>query len=180
MKTGLKVIDVMTREPVSVEPSISALACAILMKKEHLGSILVSKGDKLIGIVTEQDLVYKVIAGGRDPKITQVGEVMSEKLVTVSPELDINDAIIRMSDLNVRRLPVVDEGRSIGMVSIKDILKVQPALFDLIVDKIELMEEKSKPINKVGEREGICQLCGEYANYLFEQEEIFVCKNCIE
>jgi signal-transduction protein with cAMP-binding, CBS, and nucleotidyltransferase domain len=180
MKTGLQVIDAMTKQLVSVSADTSVFDCAVLMRKEHVGSIIVEEKGAIDGIVTEQDMLYKIVCENKDPKNTKVREIMTHDVAIINPDNDIADAMIKMSQLNIRRLPVVEEGKLVGMLTHKDILKIEPQLFELLVDKLELREEKNKPINRIGEKEGICQLCGEYATFLFEQDSVFVCKECRE
>jgi signal-transduction protein with cAMP-binding, CBS, and nucleotidyltransferase domain len=180
MKTGLSVIEAMTKNLVSVSPKTTVFEVAKLMKREHVGSVIVEENKKLIGILSEQDLVYKIVAQSKDPKKTLVKEIMVDDVISINPENDITEAMLKMSKLNVRRLPVVEEGKIVGMLTMKDILKVEPQLFELIVDKIELREENNKPINLVGEREGICELCNNYTPFLFEMDESLVCKDCRE
>ena len=180
MKTGLKVIDAMTKKPITISPNTTAFEAASIMKKERVGNLIVQDKGKLKGILTEQDLVYKIVADGNSPKKIAVKDIMTKKVISIQPDKDITDAMLKMSKLNVRRLPVIEDDKIVGILTQKDILKIEPQLFELIVDKIELREEKSKPIHRVGEREGICQLCGNYAAFLFEQDEVMVCKDCRE
>ena len=170
MRTGLRVIDAMTKEPVTVTPDTSVFECAKKMKKEHLGSVIVQDKERLAGIISEQDLVHKIIASGVSSKKTPVKEIMTTDVVTITPDKDITDAMLKMSALNVRRLPVTEGAQLVGVLTMKDILKVEPQLFELIVDKIQLREEKLKPINRVGD----------YASFLFEQDDSLVCKDCRE
>ncbi len=178
MKTGLKVIDAMTKEPITVTPNKTAFECAALMKKEHVGSVIVENKGKIAGILSEQDLVYNLVADNKNPKKTLVKDIMTKEVITISPNKDITDAMLKMSELNVRRLPVVEEGKIVGMLTLKDVLKIEPQLFELIVDKIELREQRLKPINRVGDREGICELCNNYTPFLFNQDDSMVCKDC--
>jgi len=178
MKTGLKVIDVMTNNPVIISPEKTVLETAEFMKKEKVGSLLVGTKNILEGIVTEQDLVYKIIAKKADPKTVLVKEIMTKRVITITPKNDIIQAMKRMSELNVRRLPVVEGDEIIGLVTEKDILKVQPELIEIVIDKIKIREEERKPIKKITENEGICSFCGEYATELYEVDGVPVCKNC--
>ncbi len=180
MDTGLKVLDAMTKRPVTVSHGTKISKAAEKMKQEKVGSVLIQKKGKLIGILSEQDLVYKIVAHGLDPKETRVNQIMTKDVVTISPDEDIREAMIRMNKSNVRRLPVTHNTKIVGMLTMKDILKIEPELFELIIDKFDLKEEKSKPIHRVGEREGICQMCGNYTDFLFDQEDIFVCIYCKE
>jgi len=178
MKSGLSVIDCMTKTPITVTPKNTVLDAAKLMKKEHIGSVIVSEKHKLVGILSEQDIIYKVIAEKKDPKKVIVEEIMSKNVVSITPDKDITDAMMKMSELKVRRLPVVEDNQILGMLTQKDILKIEPELFELIVDKIDLREEENKPIFRVGDREGLCELCGNYTSFLFNKEGSLVCKDC--
>jgi len=178
MKTGYKVCDAMTKKPIVLSPEEDLEKCAKEMLKNHVGAIIVKEDDKAVGIITEQDIVRKVVAKGINPLGVKLREVMEKNLITISPEKDIYDALIIMRDKNIRHLPVVDNNTMIGLLTLKDILKIQPQLFDLLVEKFELREEERKPIYSMREKEGICQLCGNYSEELSEVDNILVCKKC--
>ncbi len=144
MRTGYKVCDLMTLRPVSVDPSTPVDECSRIMAKNHVGSLLIRKGTRLLGLFTEKDIVRKVVASNRDPRKVSAKEVMKYRYPTITPEKDIYDAIVLMRDKNVRQLPVVDKKKIVGFLTGKDILKIQPQLFELLVDKIELREEDRK------------------------------------
>jgi len=168
----------MTRKPITVSADISAQKAAQLMAEKHVGALLVRRKHAVVGIMTERDLLKRLIALGKHPKRTKVAAVMNAKLHTIEPEMDIFDALARMRDLNIRHLPVVSNRRMVGLLTIKDILKIQPQLFDILVERIELREEGSKPIFAIGENEGICQTCGEYSNKLHQHQGALVCAEC--
>ena len=83
-----------------------------------------------------------------------------------------------MRDNNIRHLPVVENNEMVGLLTIKDILKIEPQLFDLIVEKFELREESRKSINRIIPEEGICQACGEYSEKVKEINQTTLCENC--
>lgn len=180
MKTGLNVMEAMTKEPISVSPDASVKECAKLMKNHHVGSLVVKENNRVLGIISEQDLVYKVIAVNKSVHKTTAKDIMTSDPVIISPDKDIFEALVKMRDCNVRRLPVIDNGKLVGFLTSKDILKVEPQLFELLVDKIELREQASKPINNISEKEGLCELCGEYTDFLYEQDDLMVCDRCRE
>ena len=124
MKTGLRVIDAMTKRTISVKPSTTASRCAETMKKEHIGSIVVEHKGSVSGIISEQDLVYNIVAGNMDPNKVKVKDIMTKDVVTITPEKDITEAMLKMSNLNVRRLPVVEGQKLVGILTMKDILKI--------------------------------------------------------
>ena len=143
VKTGIKVMDAMTKKPVYVTPSENITNCTKLMLEKHVGSLLVEENDKLIGFLAERDLV-RMISLGIDPKTTKVKQIMTTKIITITPEKDIYDAIMLMNKENVRRLPVVLNNRIIGLVTLRDILTIQPTLFDLIMDMVEIKKHPEK------------------------------------
>ena len=85
-----------------------------------------------------------MISLGIDPKNTKVKQVMTTRIVTITPEKDIYDAIILMNKENLRRLPVVINGRVIGLITLRDILTLQPTLFDLIIDMVDIKKSHGR------------------------------------
>ncbi|TMC74892.1 MAG: CBS domain-containing protein [Chloroflexi bacterium] len=112
----MKVRELMTTEPVTVEPKATLGEVATLMKQEDCGSIPVVEGGRLVGIVTDRDIVVRGVATGKDPKTQRVSEVMSADPVTIGPENDVGDAEKKMSDRQIRRLPVVEGGKLVGII----------------------------------------------------------------
>lgn len=115
------VSDIMTSAPVTVEPQTSVTAVARIMRDQDLGAVLVTDGDRLRGLVTDRDLVVRSLAEGGDPEQTTVVGACSEDLVTVTPEDDLDHAVELMRGHAVRRLPVVEGGRPVGIVALGDL-----------------------------------------------------------
>jgi CBS domain-containing protein len=117
--------EVMTREPACCEPGDSIQRAAQVMKTEDVGSLPVVESQSnrtLVGIVTDRDLVVKVVAEGRSPQNASVRDAMTQNPVTVREDDDVNRALSAMADRKVRRLPVVDaEGRLAGIIAQADI-----------------------------------------------------------
>ncbi|MFE1527535.1 CBS domain-containing protein [Streptomyces rochei] len=114
--------DIMTDHPVTVEPLTSVTAVARVMRDRDLGAVLVTDGDELRGLVTDRDLVIRAVAEGGDPERTTVAGVCSdEELVTVRPDDELERAVELMREHAVRRVPVVDDGRPVGIVSLGDL-----------------------------------------------------------
>jgi CBS domain-containing protein len=111
----------MTAEPVTVEPQASVTAVARLMRDENIGAVLVTDDDRLRGLVSDRDLVVRALAEGGDPGETTVASVCSDDLVTVGPDEDLDHAVQVMREHAVRRVPVVEEGRPVGIVSLGDL-----------------------------------------------------------
>lgn len=119
---GTKVADVMTTRPRAVTPQTPLNEVAKLMETEDVGSVPVVDGDRLVGIVTDRDIVVRAIAKGKDPSGMPASEVSSRELVTVGPDDDLSDALELMARYQVRRLAVTGEDeRLVGVVSQADV-----------------------------------------------------------
>jgi CBS domain-containing protein len=179
MKTGYKVCDAMTKKPVTVNPDTSIKDCASIMAKNKVGSLVVSDGTELKGIMTERHIVRKLVANNHNPLKKTILDVMDTNVTTISPDKDIYDALVLVRDLNVKQIPVVnDHNKLVGLLTIKDILKIEPQLFDLVVSKFELKEESRKPIYHVHEEEGVCAMCHDYAEKLYSISGSKICFTC--
>ena len=113
--------DVMTLNPTTCEPQASVVDAAKVMAQEDVGSIPIVEGDRLIGVVTDRDIVIRVVAEGRDLQSTTVGEIASRDLVTVSPDEDLDRALELMAEDQVRRVPVIEGDTLVGIVAQRDI-----------------------------------------------------------
>jgi CBS domain-containing protein len=121
---GKNVRDAMTSNPRSIEPSTTVTEAARLMKAEDVGSLPIVGGDQLVGMVTDRDVVIRIVAEGKDPQSTTVGEVASRDLVTVDPQQDLDEALRLMAQHQVRRLPVAEEdGRLVGILAQADVAR---------------------------------------------------------
>lgn len=118
---GKSVKDAMTSEVKTATPSQSLTDAAKLMKLEDVGSIPVVDGDRLIGVLTDRDIVVRGIADGSDPNAVQVGTIASRDVVTVRSDDDLDEALRLMAQHQVRRLPVVDDGQLVGVVATADV-----------------------------------------------------------
>ena len=178
MKTGYKVYDCMTTKPISVSSAATLEECAKVMDKNHVGALVIKDNHESKGLITEQDIVRKVIANGINPQAKKVKDFMEKKLIKIKSSDDIYDALIKMRDSNIRHLPVVDNGKMVGLLTLKDILKIEPQLFELLVEKFELREATRKPINRVISNEAICQGCGAYVEDVKKVRGSLLCERC--
>ena len=178
MKTGYKVGDVMTQNPIVCSQDTVLSDLAAKMGKHHVGAMLIVDDKKPLGIITEQDIVRKTVAVGKNPLEMTAKDIMATNLTTIAPRSDLRDAIELMGQCNIRHLPVVEEGNYVGLLTSKDALKIQPHLFDLMAHTIELKEESRKPLRSINPDEGMCNLCGEYAVSLIRRDDVSVCSSC--
>ena len=135
-----KVRDAMTPGVRSVAPTDSLTDAATGMRDEDVGSLPVVEGDRVVGIITDRDIVVRAVAERADPQTAKVGDVSSGDLVTVEPDADLDEALKLMARYRVRRLPVVEDGRLVGVVAQADV-----ALAAKEKAAGEMLEEISQP-----------------------------------
>jgi CBS domain-containing protein len=113
--------DAMTENPRSIGASASVVEAARLMREEHIGSLPVTEDGRLVGIITDRDITTRVVAESAVPETTSVSDVYSHDLISVEPNNDLEEALQLMARHQVRRLPVVENDRLVGMVAQADI-----------------------------------------------------------
>jgi CBS domain-containing protein len=113
--------EVMTSPPITLEPSASLVDAARAMRERDVGAVVIAADDQIQGLVTDRDIVVRAVADARDPATTQVADVISGDLATLSPDDPVGAAVKRMRELSVRRLPVVEQGRPVGIVALGDL-----------------------------------------------------------
>jgi CBS domain-containing protein len=118
----------------SIAPDATVYDAVATMAEKNVGALVVMEGDQLVGIISERDYTRKVMLRGKRSRETQVHEIMSTELTTVNPKESVDDCLRFMTEKRVRHLPVVDEGRLRGVLSIGDLVKhvisVQSATLD--------------------------------------------------
>jgi CBS domain-containing protein len=113
--------DVMTRNPETLEASTTLVEAARRMRDRDIGAVIVVENGELRGIVTDRDIVVRAVADERDPSRTTIGEICTSNVVALSPDDEISQAVRVMRERDVRRLPVVEGGRPVGIVSLGDL-----------------------------------------------------------
>lgn len=171
-KTGIKVIEAMTKRPVIVGPNISLIDAAKKMLKKDVGSLIIKEKGKLVGIITEKDLI-KIIANNVNTKNTIIKDVMNKRVIRIDPYADIYEAMLKMNKEGVRRLPVINKNdKLVGLLTVRDILIMQPTLIDLRLEHLGIREREDKI------REGVCENCGSQG-ILYDSKGKLLCRACI-
>jgi CBS domain-containing protein len=129
------------QHPVTAEAQVSVAQAARLMKERHVGALLVMREGRLAGIFTERDALFRVIAEGRDPAATRLEEVMSANPRTIASDRPFAHALHMMHEGGFRHVPVVEDGRPLGMVSARDALGPELAAFVSELDSRERLFE---------------------------------------
>lgn len=118
---GQQVKEVMTERPITLDRDTSLAEAARLMRDQGIGDVIVVEGEDAEGIVTDRDIVIRGVAEGADPNTTRLGQVISAELVSVAPDDPVERAIELMREKAVRRLPVLEGGKPVGVVSLGDL-----------------------------------------------------------
>jgi len=132
---SLLVKDVMVKSIITIEAEDDVKKAAELMDKHNIGCLVVVSYGNPIGIVTERDMLKKVVLQRRDPGKTKVGNVMSAPLVTSHPQTDIRDAVRLMNERRIKKLPVIEDGNLIGLVSLTDVMR-SLAYFEHVISSL--------------------------------------------
>lgn len=180
IRARMLVKDVMTSPVVTIDEDDSVIKAAQLMDQHNVGCIIVtSKQGKPLGIITERDLVARVLAKNTQTSKLTAKEVMTSPLITVDPDETLNEAARRMSRLNIRRLGVMYKGSLVGIVSSKDILAVTPELIEMIQERARIEREATvREVPEYPPLAGYCDRCGRWSDALKEVEGNFLCEEC--
>jgi len=172
----LKVADVATPNPLKAGPDITVKEAASIMASVDAGCIIVvDQEGRPIGIATEGDLVARVLAKGLDSEKIKLKDVMSKPIITVKPSDNVVEALRIMSKMRVRHLVVMEGGRVRGVVTDRDIMRVAPALVEILAEKASMLEGESMV------REGLaghCDSCGEWSENLIQIDGQMLCEEC--
>ena len=129
--------DDMNKKVVVAKPDITIRKASEVMGKYHIGSLVVCDDDKIKGIVTERDVLLSV-ANGRDPEATTIGEVMTKSVVTIDPDKTLSEAVDLMVKHKIKKVPVVEDDKLIGIITASDIVVVEPKLVAGIANLISM------------------------------------------
>ncbi|BAA29339.1 CBS domain-containing protein [Pyrococcus horikoshii] len=171
MAPKILVEQIVKRKAVVVKPTDSVHKVAKVLSKNKVGSAVVMDKGEVLGVVTERDILDKVVAKGKDPKEVKVEEIMTKNPVKIEYDYDVQDAIELMTEKGVRRILVTKFGKPIGFVTATDLLAA-------LASQNNEEEEKEEEEPQVY---GICELCGQYGplyKVYYEGHEIWVCENC--
>ena len=129
---SLKVEDVMVKEVITIDENATVKEAAEVMNKFEIGCLIAVRKGKAMGIITERDLLKRVVAEAKDTSKTKVKEIMSSPLVVVEPSMDLEEAVKLMFQMKIKKLPVVDGKRLVGLVSLTDIARFQPQMIKIL------------------------------------------------
>lgn len=129
---SLTVEDIMIEQVITIKDDATVKEAVEIMNKHEIGCIIVTKNNKPVGIITERDMLKRVLAELRNPEKTLVKEIMTTPLITISPTTNLQDAAKLMFKRNVKKLPVVTEGELVGLITLTDLARFQPKIINLL------------------------------------------------
>jgi len=147
----LKVEDVMVKEVITIDEDSTVKDAADVMNKFEIGCVIAVRKGKAMGILTERDLLKRVVAEGIDAAKTKVKDIMTSPLIVAEPNMDLSEAVKLMFKMKIKKLPVVDGKRLVGLISLTDIARFQPQMIS-ILKQLAAKQAAPKSIRKVIDR----------------------------
>lgn len=186
IETKILVRDVMNPSVITGKEDASIIEIARIMKENNVGSVvIVDENKRGVGIVTERDICYKVVAEEKDAKKIRAKDIMTRRVVSVAPEKSLIEAAKLMIKRKIRRLPVVDkDNRVIGIITSSDIMSISPNEIEILNElyniysnsEVEISEEEKHGFGE----SGICDECGSFTDKLYYVNDRYVCEDCKE
>jgi len=169
MKTNLAIVN----------PNVSVLEAAKIMKNRKIGNVIVVEKKQPIGILTESDILKKVVAEGKNAKDVIVKDVMSTPIIVVDPYITLEEAMKTMGKCNVRRLPVIEKDELIGIITQKDISILSPILHEISREWYDITVRDESHLKKQI-FSGKCEDCGTLSANLKNAEGRLLCEDCVD
>jgi len=129
----LKVEDVMVEGVVTIDSDASVMKAVQIMNENEIGCLVVMRRGRAVGIITERDLLKRVIAKSKNPKKTRVREIMTKPLIAGQPNMDLEEATRLMFKMKIKKLPVVEpQGKLLGLITLTDVARFQPQMIRIL------------------------------------------------
>ena len=175
------IANIMTRDPIVIKPDTNLFECAKRMVRQRVGSLLLVDKNRLVGFISEKDILWALIKKSKEDlsKIKAI-DISPKKIATIKPTSTIQEAITKMKKLKFERLPVIHNGKLVGMVTIKDILNFHPEFYPELEEFAKIREESEKlkiMQNTKKRRTGVCEECGNF-DILSMFNGILLCEDC--
>jgi CBS domain-containing protein len=171
-----KVSDIMKKSVVTVDPSMTIADVAKIMTNNRIGSVIVTDSKMApVGIVTDDDIVG-IVAAGKNTARVRVKDLKKKKLISVSPDENILKATRIMIKSGYKRMPVIKDGKLLGIVSDKEILLVSPQMIEVLSEKLRArVEMVAQPDERIS---GMCEECDQYSDNLRNVNGRWLCREC--
>lgn len=182
METSLPIREIMSRDPITVDINTPIPEAAHTMFELDVGSIIVMEGNNPVGILTERDMINKIISKNLLPASLELKNVMTTPLITLDADEDIQRAIELMLKMKIRRIPIVQDKKLVGMVTETDLISVSVEMGNIFAELISMHRERTPHERDIPEiiTRGICENCGRYSDNLDVLNGSLMCESCRE
>jgi len=183
METDIPLRDIMVREVVQGDRELNVMEAAKLMKKYGVDSIVVLNNGEPVGIVTQGDIISELVSKDTKPSTVKLKDIMTTPLITASPNDRLSSIAKRMATEKIRRIPIIEEGKLVGIVADVDILSVSSEMNSILTELIEMNVEREilgRGSEGEGMGQGICEKCGSFSNDLVMKDGLMMCETCKE
>lgn len=174
----VKVREIMKKYVITVDPDVTMSDAAKIMSNNRIGSVIVMEDDKPVDIITTEDITT-LVARGLNPKKTKIKDFEKKdkkKFITASPDEDVLKVTKMMVKEGIKRVPIVERGKLVGIVSDKEILSTSPELIDILSEKLKArIERVAEPGETIS---GICENCEAYSDNLTNIDGRWLCEEC--
>ena len=172
----VKIKDIMKKYVITIDPALTLGDAAKIMTNNRIGSVVITKKGRPIGIVTNEDIVNAVAMGKSPSKVKISNMKPSRKLITASPEDDMFKVTRIMIKKGVKRIPILKDGQLQGIVSDKEILLVSPELMNIMSERLKARVDRvAKPHETIS---GMCEKCESYSEELKNVDGRWLCEDC--
>ncbi len=179
METEIPVREIMTRPVITADADLDILSAAKRMGSANVGCLIIVSDDKPTGILTERDLVKKIVALAVDPRSVKVGAIMSTPVVAIDPDASLREAAALMLHSGVKRLPVISNGKLVGIITDTDLVSGSSlGMNDILSDLLEMHRESIHFEQPKGVVRGICEVCGQLSDSLESINGELLCWSC--
>ncbi|MCL4343940.1 MAG: CBS domain-containing protein [Nitrososphaerota archaeon] len=175
---SIKVREVMTSPVISAHPEDNIKDVSKKMVESKVGSVIIVKDDKPLGVVTDGDIIKKVVSMDLTPSSVMASQIMTSPLITIKAESYIMDAAKLMNKYGIKRLGVTYKNELVGVISMTDIIYLFPGLMDVASEKMSVANSGKGAAKKY--ISGYCDACGQWSDFLMEVDGRFLCEECRE
>jgi CBS domain-containing protein len=179
MSKDVLVKEVMKTKPVIVQPFTTVLEAARIMKDNKIGNVIIAEINHPIGILTESDIIKKVVSEGKNAQDVLVEEVMSSPIIVAEPYISLQEALKIMGKCNIRRLPIIEKNQLVGIITQRDISRLSPALTE-IAHEWSSIGTKDAEYVRSQTFSGKCEDCNALSTRLKSIDGRLLCDDCID
>ncbi len=173
--------EVMVREVVAGNQDLTVLEAAKLMRRNKVDSIVVLDDGEPVGIVTEGDIISELVSKDIKPSTMKLKDIMTSPLITASPNDRLSTIARKMARERIRKIPVIEDGKLVGIVADVDILSVSSEMNSILAELLEMnLEREELSVEGESVEQGICEKCGSFSHYLSVKDGLMVCETCKE